>query len=112
MLQGMVKELTATEAHLSNGDVLPYGMAVWSTGVGPTTFTTGLPFAKTAKGRIAIDGQMRILQHIHPDQVKESEPRKPSDVSNQTCNALCWHVKQFAMCTGLATDNKWGGSTP
>ncbi len=32
MLQGMVKELTATEAHLSNGDVLPYGLAVWSTG--------------------------------------------------------------------------------
>lgn len=110
MLQGMVKELTATEAHLSNGDVLPYGMAVWSTGVGPTTFTTGLPFAKTAKGRIAIDGQMRVLQHIDPDRVKESEPHKPSDVSNQTRDALCWHVTQLAMCTGISTDTIQGGS--
>ena len=110
MLQGMVKELTATEAHLSNGDVLPYGMAVWSTGVGPTTFTTGLPFAKTAKGRIAIDGQMRVLQHIDPDRVRESEPHKPSDVSNHTCNALCWHIKQLAMCACIPTDTVQGGS--
>ena len=83
MLQGMVKELTATEAHLSNGDVLPYGLAVWSTGVGPTSFTTGLPFAKTARGRIAVDGEMRVLQHIDPEKAQGTEVQKPSDVSKQ-----------------------------
>ena len=81
MLQGMVKKLTATEAHLSNGDILPYGMAVWSTGVGPTSFATGLAFAKTARGRIAVDGEMRVLQHIDPETAQGTEVHKPSDVS-------------------------------
>lgn len=78
--QGMVKELTPTEAHLSTGEVLPYGIAVWSTGVGPTSFTTSLPFAKTARGRIAIDGEMRALQHVDPEKTAKSDPEKPSDV--------------------------------
>ena len=78
----MVKELTETEAHISTGEVLPYGMAVWSTGVGPTRFTTSLPFAKTARGRIAIDGDMRVLQHIDPETGK-NDPHKPSDVSHR-----------------------------
>jgi hypothetical protein len=30
--------------------VIPFGLCVWSTGVGPTEFTTSLPFAKTPKG--------------------------------------------------------------
>ena len=91
ILQGMVKELTATEAHLSNGDVLPYGMAVWSTGVGPTSFTTGLPFAKTARGRIAVDGGMRVLQHIDPEKAQGTEVHKPSDVSKQ--GVLCGGIQ-------------------
>ena len=77
----MVKKLTETEAHLSNGDVLPYGMAVWSTGVGPTSFTTSLPFAKTARGRIAIDGVLQVLQHVDPDNAKDAkEVNHPSQV--------------------------------
>ncbi|DBB14410.1 hypothetical protein WJX82_007842 [Trebouxia sp. C0006] len=80
LMKGMVKKLTATEAHLSNGDILPYGMAVWSTGVGPTSFTTGLSFAKTARGRIAVDGEMRVLQHIDPETAQGTEVHKPSDV--------------------------------
>lgn len=32
------------------GEEIPYGLCVWSTGVGPTDFTTSLPFAKTPKG--------------------------------------------------------------
>ena len=79
-MQGIVKKLTETEATLSTGEVMPYGLAVWSTGVGPTEFTTSLPFAKTARGRIAIDGQMRVLQHIEPE--NEGGAPKPSDVSH------------------------------
>lgn len=83
----MVKELTETEAHISTGEVLPYGMAVWSTGVGPTSFTTSLPFAKTARGRIAIDGEMRVLQHIDPEKTGQNDPNKPSDVGDRECCA-------------------------
>ena len=104
--QGMVKELTATEAKLSTGEVMPYGLVVWSTGVGPTSFTTSLPFAKTAKGRIAIDGQMRVLQHVDPE--KEGGAMKPSDVKHfctnstvclvVTCNAFHVNSVCCAVC--------------
>ena len=77
----MVKELKADEAVLSTGEVLPYGIAVWSTGVGPTNFTTGLSFAKTARGRIAVDGELRVLQHMDPAKAKHTELNKPADVS-------------------------------
>ncbi len=30
-----------------DGTILPYGLCIWSTGVGPTPFTISLPFAKT-----------------------------------------------------------------
>ena len=49
------------EIELTNGNVLQFGLAVWSTGVGPTEFTLSLPFAKTPKGRIAIDPGLRVL---------------------------------------------------
>ena len=92
----MVKKLTETEAHLSNGDVLPYGMAVWSTGVGPTSFTTSLPFAKTARGRIAIDGVLQVLQHVDPENAKDAkEVNHPSKVSNPDC------------CDKLKSGNGW-----
>ncbi|EIE24104.1 mitochondrial type-II NADH dehydrogenase [Coccomyxa subellipsoidea C-169] len=55
LIKVMVKEVKETELILQNGDVIPYGLCVWSTGVGPTDFTTSLPFAKTARGRIAVD---------------------------------------------------------
>ena len=44
-----------------------------STGVGPTEFTTSLPFEKTARGRIAVDDSLRML--VHPDQ--EHGPSTP-----------------------------------
>ena len=74
-MQGMVKELTAKEAKLSNGEVIPFGVCVWSTGVGPSTFINNLPFAKTAKGRLAVDKYLRVLEkgaesnEGHPEEV-------------------------------------------
>lgn len=60
--------------------MLPYGLCVWSTGVGPTDFTTSLPFAKSAKGRIAVDDGLRVL--VHP-QDADSGPSSPSEVRLQ-----------------------------
>ena len=44
--------------------------------MGPTEFTTSLPFAKTARGRIAVDDRLRVL--VHPDQ--EHGPSTPGEV--------------------------------
>lgn len=76
--QGVVKSLREREVTLSNGDTLGYGLCVWSTGVGPTDFTTSLPFAKSAKGRIAVDDELRVL--MHPDKSPQG-PLTPADVS-------------------------------
>jgi len=59
--KGMVKQVTEHEVTLTDGTVLPYGLCIWSTGVGPTPFTQSLPFAKTKVGRLAVDKYLRIL---------------------------------------------------
>jgi len=61
LLKAVVKEVRKTEIELTNGQTIPFGLAVWSTGVGPTPFTLSLPFVKTPKGRIAIDEGLRVL---------------------------------------------------
>lgn len=80
-MQAMVKELKEEEAVLNTGEVLSYGVAVWSTGVGPTKFTTALDFAKTARGRLAVDGHLRVLEHVDADKAKASRLYTPADVS-------------------------------
>lgn len=53
--------MEATSLTLTDGTRIPFGLCIWSTGVGPTPFTLSLPFAKTSVGRIAVDGQLRVL---------------------------------------------------
>ncbi|KAL6749899.1 pyridine nucleotide-disulfide oxidoreductase-domain-containing protein [Haematococcus lacustris] len=59
--KGVVKTVTAQEITLTDGSVLPFGLCIWSTGVGPTPFIQSLPFAKTSHGRLAVDSQLRVL---------------------------------------------------
>ena len=78
-----MKQLTATELHLTDGTVIPYGLCIWSTGVGPTPFTLSLPFAKTAVGRLAVDTHMRVLAQPPPQapqqpQPQQMQPQQPS----------------------------------
>lgn len=61
LLKGVVKEVRHGELELHTGQVLPFGLCVWSTGVGPTPFTLSLPFLKTNKGRIAVDDRLRVM---------------------------------------------------
>ena len=90
-MQGVVKSIRAEELTLSSGENLAYGLCVWSTGVGPTDFTTSLPFAKSAKGRIAVDDTLRVL--VHPDRCTEaSGPTTPADVRTP-CTGLCGHER-------------------
>eukprot|EP00877_Chromochloris_zofingiensis_P007537 jgi/Chrzof1/3036/Cz12g09060.t1 len=59
--KGIVKEVQEKTITLTDGTIIPYGLCIWSTGVGPTPFTLSLPFAKTPVGRLAIDGYLRVL---------------------------------------------------
>jgi NADH:ubiquinone reductase (non-electrogenic) len=89
--RGMVKEAFKDHVVLQSGDELPFGLCVWSTGVGPTEFTTSLPFARTPKGRLAVDEYQRVLVHPsvaaradgehHPEKDPAPGPAAVSDVA-------------------------------
>eukprot|EP00775_Hariotina_reticulata_P010169 gene10167-10329_t len=59
--KGVVKCVEANSLTLTDGTTIPFGLCIWSTGVGPTPFTLSLPFAKTKVGRIAVDSYQRVL---------------------------------------------------
>ncbi|BDA46213.1 Internal alternative NAD(P)H-ubiquinone oxidoreductase A1 [Coccomyxa sp. Obi] len=84
LVKSMVKEVKEKELVLQNGDVMPYGLCVWSTGVGPTDFTTSLPFAKTARGRIAVDDCLHVLVHPHKE---DHGPQSPAEVKHNTAES-------------------------
>ncbi|KAI7835537.1 hypothetical protein COHA_010565 [Chlorella ohadii] len=80
LVKGVVKE---------DGSVLPYGLCIWSTGVGPTPFVLSLPFAKTPRGRLAVDDRLRVLMppklrpdgHVWADGEKGPGPKTMKEVS-------------------------------
>lgn len=51
LVHGVVKEVHAKKLILSDGSVIPYGLLVWSTGVGPSEFTKQLNLPKSPGGR-------------------------------------------------------------
>ena len=61
LIKAIVKEVRETEVELKDGSIVPYGLCVWSTGVGPTPFTLSLPFLKTPKGRLAVNEKLQVL---------------------------------------------------
>jgi NADH:ubiquinone reductase (non-electrogenic) len=46
---------------LNDGTVVPYGLLVWSTGVGPSKFVKSLPFEKAPGGRLAVDKRLKVV---------------------------------------------------
>lgn len=58
--RGMVKHVFAEKLVLTDGTEVPYGLLVWSTGVGPSAFVKDLPFEKSQDGRIGVDGNLRV----------------------------------------------------
>jgi NADH:ubiquinone reductase (non-electrogenic) len=47
--------------HLRDGSVVPFGLAVWSTGIGPQPFVDATEFPKDADGRLVIDEYLRVV---------------------------------------------------
>lgn len=52
-MRGIVKEVQPLKLVLTDGTELPYGLLVWSTGVGASAFVKSLPFPKSPGGRCA-----------------------------------------------------------
>lgn len=60
LMRGVVKEVHPKNIVLSDGTEVPYGLLVWSTGVGPSEFTKALNLPKSPGGRIGVDRWMRV----------------------------------------------------
>ena len=58
--------VTDREVFTKSGEVLPTGLVVWSTGVGPGPITKELKCDKTRRGRISVDNYMRVLRDGKP----------------------------------------------
>lgn len=46
-MRGVVKEVHSTKIVLSDGTDVPYGLLVWSTGVGPSEFVKSINLPKS-----------------------------------------------------------------
>jgi len=51
LVRGIVKDVQAEKLILSDGSEVPYGLLVWSTGVGPSPFVKNLELPKSPGGR-------------------------------------------------------------
>ncbi|GAB2298716.1 tubulin alpha 1 [Dionaea muscipula] len=58
--RGIVKEVMKEKILLTDGTEVPYGILVWSTGVGPSQFVKSLDVPKSPCGRIGVDQWLRI----------------------------------------------------
>ncbi|XP_010510422.1 PREDICTED: internal alternative NAD(P)H-ubiquinone oxidoreductase A2, mitochondrial isoform X2 [Camelina sativa] len=59
-VRGIVKDVMPQKLILDDGTEVPYGLLVWSTGVGPSPFVRSLGLPKDPGGRIGIDEWMRV----------------------------------------------------
>ncbi|KAK7252191.1 hypothetical protein RIF29_35974 [Crotalaria pallida] len=60
LVRGVVKEVHPKKLVLSDGTDVPYGLLVWSTGVGPSEFVKSLNLPKSPGGRIGVDEWLRV----------------------------------------------------
>ncbi|XP_062172661.1 internal alternative NAD(P)H-ubiquinone oxidoreductase A2, mitochondrial-like [Alnus glutinosa] len=60
LVRGIVKDVKAQKLILNDGTEVPYGLLVWSTGVGPSPLVNSLELPKSPGGRIGVDEWLRI----------------------------------------------------
>jgi NADH:ubiquinone reductase (non-electrogenic) len=60
LVRGIVKDVQQKKIVLTDGTEVPYGLLVWSTGVGPSPFVNALGFPKAPGGRIGVDEWLRV----------------------------------------------------
>ncbi|MBI4418971.1 MAG: FAD-dependent oxidoreductase [Ignavibacteriales bacterium] len=57
-----VARVGRTHIVLRDGTVIPFGLAVWSGGIGPTDLARTLPFPRDSASRIVVDEYLRIKE--------------------------------------------------
>ncbi|XP_043692037.1 internal alternative NAD(P)H-ubiquinone oxidoreductase A2, mitochondrial-like isoform X2 [Telopea speciosissima] len=60
LVHGIVKDVQLQKVILNDGTEVPYGLLVWSTGVGPSPLTRSLQLPKSSGGRIGVDEWLRV----------------------------------------------------
>lgn len=60
LVRGVVKDVQSQKIILDDGTEVPYGLLVWSTGVGASPFIKSLEFPKSPGGRIGVDEWLRV----------------------------------------------------
>lgn len=58
--EAIVTRVDKAAVYLKSGEVIPYGMLVWSTGIGPTALVQSLPFTKDTNGRLIVDEFLHV----------------------------------------------------
>ncbi|KAK7387239.1 hypothetical protein VNO78_27874 [Psophocarpus tetragonolobus] len=60
LVRGIVKDVKPQKIVLNDGSEVPYGLLVWSTGVGPLPIIQSLDLPKAPGGRIGVDEWLRV----------------------------------------------------
>ncbi|XP_057433027.1 internal alternative NAD(P)H-ubiquinone oxidoreductase A1, mitochondrial-like [Lotus japonicus] len=60
LVRGIVKDVKPKKIVLNDGTEVPYGLLVWSTGVGPSPIIQSLDLPKAPGGRIGVDEWLRV----------------------------------------------------
>nr|UER43487.1 alternative NAD(P)H dehydrogenase 2 [Viscum album] len=60
LVRGIVKAVYPDKLILNDGTEVPYGLLVWSTGVGPSPFVKSIDLPKAPGGRIGVDEWLRV----------------------------------------------------
>ena len=61
LVRGIVKDVEEKKIILDDGTEVPYGLLVWSTGVGPSSFVKNLDFPKAPGGRYLFFGSCETV---------------------------------------------------
>lgn len=70
LMRGVVKEVHEKKIVLNDGTDVPYGLLVWSTGVGPSDFIKSLDLPKAPGGRFVHKVSKIICKILVPDSVE------------------------------------------
>ncbi|XP_031271216.1 internal alternative NAD(P)H-ubiquinone oxidoreductase A2, mitochondrial-like [Pistacia vera] len=60
LVRGVVKDVQSQKLILNDGTEVPYGLLVWSTGVGPSPLVKSLDLQKSPGGRVGVNEWMQI----------------------------------------------------
>lgn len=64
LMRGVVKEVHSKKIVLNDGTDVPYGLLVWSTGVGPSKFVKSLNLPKSQGGRYMHEHSLTLYFQI------------------------------------------------